>query len=631
MSTNQDEKITIDDEFLKSQSATQFKDMQSARYWVDDRRKKDLELYEGEFSEKENKWSELLGTNRLFINKTYTYTQRILVDVIDAFYSDPEELVSVGSDKDVPYYQKDAVRSLLNYRLNSHPIDFYKEVYEAGLDAIRNMTTVIKVYPMLKTKKVPKKVEISDGTNSFIVDHPEETDEEIEAYSPRLETLPPEDVFFSQRATWKNYHQFPICHRYVRTKDQCKRMGYKNVDGMSLSGDKTLGDMTKTERFKDQSPFSPQNTIPQQRDIVVYEMWDHLPGEDGLLESGSYIMLGDQSGPIVVGRGWEVNELPYKMDQFEYNRPPFVLGVAYPESHKLEGKSYPWITESLQRETNAQRNQEREAVARALRPHVYVNRDANVDLMALANRRIGNYVQGDLPAGEAITELPTMNPMAISSAHQARTDNDYSETGIPPNLNGAAQGDDTATEATQRLSNANKKITFVLKNLAYTAFVPALRLLLRLEQTYCTDEFVNMVTGKMLGWKFSNDEFPARKAIQGDFDLKVNLGIGKAAQTNKMLMIWDRMNQTNQANAQLLQMEVADPSLVSFYDPSKVCDIILTINGNRDVENFKFPSKAPPPQEGGALGAPSMPSNPQDPSMQVSQMSPEATGILNVA
>lgn len=631
MSTNQDEKIKIDDEFLKSQSMTQFQAMKSARYWVDDRRKKDLELYEGEFSEKENKWSELLGTNRLFINKTYTYTQRILVDVIDAFYSDPDELVSVGSDKDVPYYQKDAVKSLLNYRLNSHPIDFYKEVYEAGLDAIRNMTTVIKVYPMLKTKKVPKKVEISDGINNYIVDDPEETEEEIDSYSPRLETLPPEDVFFSERATWKNYHQFPICHRYVRTKDQCKRMGYKNVDGMSLSGDKTLGDMTKTERFKDQSPFSPQNTIPQQRDIVVYEMWDHLPGEDGLLESGSYIMLGDQSGPMVVGRGWERNELPYQMDQFEYNRPPFVLGVAYPESHKLEGKSYPWITEALQRETNAQRNQEREAVARALRPHVYVNRDANVDLMALANRRIGNYVQGDLPAGEAITELPTMNPMAISSAHQARTDNDYSETGIPPNLNGAAQGDDTATEATQRLSNANKKITFVLKNLAYTAFVPAIRFLLRLEQTYCTDEFVNMVTGKMLGWEFSNDEFPARKMIQGDFDLKVNLGIGKAAQTNKMLMIWDRMNQTNQANAQLLQMGVADPSLVSFYDPSKVCDIILTINGNRDVENFKFPSKAPPPQEGGALGAPSMPSNPQDPSMQVSQMSPEATGILNVA
>lgn len=626
-----EENFKIDDEFLKSQSQTVFNGMKSARFWVDDRRKKDLDLYEGQFSDQEKQWSELLGTNRLFINKTYTYTQRILVDIIDAFYSDPDELVAIGSDKSVPYWKKDAVKALLNYRLNSHPIDFYKELYESGLDAIRNMTTVLKVYPMLKTKKVPKKVEISDGTASYIVDHPTETEEEIEAYSPRLDTLPPEDVFFSDRATWKDYHQFPICHRYVRTRDQLKRMGYKNVDAVSVDGDKTLGDMTKTERYKDQSPFSPQNQIPQQKDVVVYEMWDHLPGEDGLLESGSYIMLGDARGPMVVGRSWEVNELPYKLDDFEYNRPPFILGVAYPESHKLEGKSYPWITESLQKETNAQRNQEREAVARALRPHVYVNRDANVDLMALVNRRIGNYVQGDLPAGEAITELPTMNPMAITSAHQARTDNDYSETGIPPNLNGAAQGDDTATEATQRLSNANKKITFVLKNLAYTAYVSAFRLLLRLEQTYCTDEFVNMVTGKMLGWQFANDQFPARNAIQGDFDLKVNLGIGKMAQTNKMLMIWDRMNQTNQANAQLVQLGVADPSSVEFYNPSSVCDMILTINGHRDLDSFKYPAKAPSVAPGEGQGAPSMPSNPQDPSMQVSQMSPEATGLLNVA
>jgi hypothetical protein len=306
------------------------------------------------------------------------------------------------------------------------------------------------------------------------------------------------------------------------------------------------------------------------------------------------------------------------------------LGVAYPESHKLEGKSFPWITDSLQKETNAQRNQEREAVARALRPHVYINRDAGVDLMALVNRRIGNYVQGDGPAGEAIQELPTMNPMAITASHQARTDRDYSENGLSENLVGGNSGDDTATEATQRLQNANKKISAVIKNLANTAYLPALRMLLRLDQTYCTDEFVQSVTGKLLGWGRSADGVPSLASIQGDFDLKLNLGIGKQAQLNKMLLLLDRMNQSNQSLAQLVQLGVVDPKSVSFGDPMKVFDYILSISGNKNVGEFKIQALPPPTEEGTTPGMASQPRNVMDPSQQISNMSPEPTGALNV-
>lgn len=625
-------KIKIDDTFLLSQGSSLYQQMKSTRYWVEERREKDLDLYEGKFSAQERQYSEFLGANRLFINKTYTYTQRILIDVLDTIYFDPDEIVNITSDKDVPWYQKEAVKALINYRLNCHPIDFYKELYDSGLDAIRNMVCVMKVYPKLKTRKIPRIVEVRiDGDpESYLVEHPTEKDEGIESYSPSMETLPPEDVFFSERATWKDYWKYPIVHRYTRSRDELRRMGYKNVDALSGSEEKTLGDITKMKRFEDQSPFSPLRSIPQQDQIVVYETWDFLPGDDGLLESGSYILLGDQSGPLVVGRGWEVNELPYKFDEFEYNRAPFVLGVAYPESHKLEGKSFPWITEALQKETNAQRNQEREAVARALRPQTYINRDANVDLMALVNKRIGSYVQGDLPAGEAIQELPTMNPMAITSSHQARTDNDYYEAGIPPNLVGSSQGDDTATEATQRLSNATKKVAFVIKNLAYSCYVPAFKMLLRLDQTYASDEFVQMVTGKMLGWRNSNDGFPSREMIQGDFDFKLSLGVGKQAQINKLLLVSDRMNQANQVLSQLVQLGVADPSQVQFANPMKVFDYILSLTGNKDVSEWKFPAKQPPPQQGQTKGIPSVAGNSIDPSQEIAQTSPEASGLLNV-
>lgn len=624
-------KSDINDEFLKDHGANLFRQMKSAAYYAQERRKKDIDLYNGEFSANEKKFSDFLGVPRLFINKTYTYTHRILIDVLETIFFDQDEIVSISSDKDVPFENKEAVKSLMNYRLNGHPIDFYKEAYEVGLDAIRNQRGVFKVYPQIKTKKVPRVVEIQveGDPQTYLADHPTETDEVVDVYSPRIEAVPPEDVFFSDQATWKDYFNFPICHRYTRTRDQLKRMGYKNIEEVGAVSDKTLGDDTKTERFRQQSPFSSQQSIKQQDTVIVYEYWDFLPGKDGLLESGSYILLGDESGPNVVARGWEVNELPYKFDEFEYNRPPFVLAVAYPESHMLDGKSFPWITESLQQETNSQRNQEREAVARALRPNTYINRDANVDLAAVIQRRIGNYVQGDLPAPEAISELPTMNPMAITSSHQARTDRDYSENGLSENLSGASSGDDTATEATQRLQNANKKIASVIKNLVATGYLPALRMLLRLDQTYATDEFVQKVTGKMLGWGSASDNLPTRDIIQGDFDMRLNLGIGKQAQMNKMFLLADRMVQANQGLAQIVQMGIVDPTQVQFANPMAVFDYALAISGNKDIGNFKIQAKAPPPQEAPG-GLPSLAKQGLDPSAEVANLNPEATGALNV-
>jgi hypothetical protein len=139
-----------------------------------------------------------------------------------------------------------------------------------------------------------------------------------------------------------------------------------------------------------------------------------------------------------------------------------------------------------------------------------------------------------------------------------------------------------------------------------------------------------MVTGKILGWRNSNDGFPSREMIQGDFDFKLSLGVGKQAQTNKLLLIADRMNQTNQVLSQLVQLGVADPTQVQFGDPTKVLDYIMQVNGNKDVGEFKFPAKAPPPPQGEVKGIPSMPSNGVDPSQEIAQTSPEATGVLNV-
>lgn len=621
-------KKDITDEFLNGYAQDIYRQSSGSRSEVENEWAREMDLYHSNFSKKERDWSTFLGTERLFIPKTYSNVQRILVEVMDTFFFDQDEIVDINSDKDTPYTTKQIVKSLLNYRLNSHPIDAYKEFYEAGLDAIRNKLCVLKVFPKLKTEEVEREIELTDPETGE-VEKVQLNEEKIVSYEPCLVTVPIEDVFFSPNSTWKDYWKYPIVHRYRKTRDELKKMKYKNVDNVSAAGTTSHEEIKQIRQDESQSPFTKYEPIQQAEEVYVYEVWCHLPGEDGL-ESGSFITLGSESGPEVLARGWEVNDLPYKFSDFEYNRPPFVVGVAFPEPHVLYGKSFPKITESLQIETNAIHNQEREAVARALRQTVILSRDSNPDLMSLVNRRIGGYVQVDGPVGQAYAEVQSVNPSAISGAHQARVDQDYFEaSGIPPNLLGLSTNEDTATAATQQLSNANKKISMIIKNIAFTAFLPALQMLLRLEQSYVSDEYVQLVTGKTLGWGSAFDNLPPRDLIQGDFDLKVNFGLNKQAQINKFMMIMDRVNQTNQAMAQLLQFGVVDPRKVKFGDPMKVLDATLALLGMKNSEEWKLQALPPQPQ-GEVKGIASQARATNDPVQEVTNLNPEASGALSV-
>lgn len=619
-------KIDITADFLVARGDQIFKSSKSARSMIEDRWAKDIDLYESRFSSKEREFSQFLGIPRLFIPKTYTNLNRILVDVMETVYPDSEEIVDITSWKSIPYETLQITKALMNYRLNSHPIDFYKEAFEAGMDSLKSIIAVMKVYPRLKTLKETKKERIN--FYGKLVDF-EYKEEKIISYEPRMHTVPPEDIFISRFSTWKDYWRYPLAHRYPMYRSEAKELGYNGWDIAPAITDPNISDTIKTARNEDTLTTGANDNMVSANDVIMcYEFWDLLPGEEEELVSGSFILLGDENQPSTLGQDWKENELPYKFSEFEPNRPPIVIGLAMPESHRLYGKSFPWITEALQQETNAQRNQEREAVARALRPTTYLNREARVDLMSLVNRRIGGYVMGDGPASNAIQEIPTANPEAISPIAQSRTDRDYAEAGIPPNLLGSSTGEDTATGQTQQLSNALKKVAFMVRNLNMSLFLPAFQLLLRLEQTYETDEFIKMVTGRVLGWGFSDDEFPARSVIQGDFDLKVNMGVNKQSQVNKMFLTIDRLNQANQSLAQLVQMGVADPAEIQFYNPMKVFGDLLPLLGRKNIDELKIQAKQPPPQEGPAKGIASQPRNQFDPGQAIAQSSPQATGIL---
>lgn len=607
------EKLT--DDYLLSLAQDQFTRSQNWRFnQVDERWEKDNDLYNSKFSKKEKGASDvLLGQGRLFIPKTYSYTQRMLVDILDTFFFDHEEIVSIDSWKSVPSQVREIVKTLINYRLNGHPINFYHEAYEACLNALKNKVGIFKVYPKLKTEKKKNKAG--------------EEEEVLTEFCPIIENLPYEDVFFSPQATWKDYWKYPIVHRMRRSIDYLKRRGYKNLDGLEPINDSIGTDIIKNQRVDyNTSPFTDDLKVSALGEVYIYEHWTFLDvNNDGLLESCSYLTAGDAQGPQRIIRDVEENELPYKKYGEDYNRPPIVMGSAFPEAHQLYGKSLPEITEGLQRETNAIRNQRREAVALALRKPILVQRGANIDLMSLVNRRIGGITLGDDISDSSVRELQISDPTVSSIQEQARTDQDYSEaTSIPPNLLGMpSSSDETATAVTAHTANANKKIQLVIKNLAQTLFIPAFEMLLRLEQTYESDGFIAMVTGRKLGWLFIDDNNPPTEYIQGDFGLNINIGMNKQVQLNKWMLLMDRGNQANATQMQMVMGGVVNPQAVSFIDTMKIFKKVLPIVGEKDIDEFMVMAQQPPMPEGGSAGMPSQTKMPMDVSAEVTNMNPE--------
>jgi len=584
---------------------------------------KDNDSYDSKFDKKDMAHSEFLGVPRLFIPKTYAQTQRMMEECLEQWFFDMEEFASLRSWKSVPRETLDIVKALVNYRLNDHPIQTYQEVYEFCQDGIKNKIGIFKVYPRFKVvKRSGKKFMVDENGNDIQPPNPKNVEEMVQFFTPIVECIPYEDLFLHFEATWKNYWNFPMVHRVKRTRDYCKKRGYKNVDTIPWAGSLPGTDLIKTQRSLSQgSPFAgaPED-IQDLQAIWVYEVWDLQPGKFGYLESGSFVLGGSAERPMALMRGWVDNELPYRFDPTEPIRPPFVVGTAFPEAHTMYGKSLPGVTRDMQKETNARINQEREAVARSLRPPILTRRGSNIDLMALMIRKIGSTVQGDDVSPESIREMPISNPIPVSLPAQNRIDQLYTEiSSIGPTEVGAQQpgsSDNSATASSTQSNNANKKMNMVIRNLTQTGIIPMLRLLLRLEQEYESDEVIEQVTGRTLGWKFVKDadgnHIGPRPSvvIQGDFDFQISVGVNKQNQLAQLKTITELGNQANGTLVQALQVGAIKAQDTRFFNTMWAFKQMAKLLGQRNTDEMMLPAMQPPPQQQGQAGPQQRPSPP---------------------
>lgn len=604
-----DEGLSSRQEFLVARGREIFDSAKGVRDMIEERWYESQLRYDSKFNDKQRKWSEFLGVPRIFIPKTYALVQRILEEVLETIFFDFEEICSVRSYKSVPHKTRQILKSLLNYRLDGHPINFYQECFEATLDAIKSKVGIFQVYPVIKTKKTKKERTVlsEDG-----IDTGEKIVEEVEEplhWAPRIDCLAHEDVFFSGDATWKNYFYHPCAVRKKVTVNYCRQRNFMGLEpfehGEAVTDDTV--DRIKQQRNENMgSPFGPPTLRPELNKLWIFTFYDYQENEDGELVLGSFTMGGNApDNPTVLMRDWEELKLPYRFDPTEPVRHPILVGFAFPEPHKMYGKDFPEYTEGLQDETNMQRNQEREAVARALRVPIIVDEQAGIDIMALQIRKIGAVIkaQGGLQQG-SVHELGSHNPLPLTIPSQQRTDLDYAEaTSITPASLGVRQHTtESATEFAGLDRNANKRLNFIIRNLAITLFLPAMRYLARLEQEYESDEFVELVTGERLGWSFERDKngryvgAPPSLVIQGDFDFSVNLGMNKDQQIARLRQMAEVANIANATTLQMLQFQIANPADAKIFNTAWFVEQMAKLSGFRNTEEITFTGHLPPPQ-----------------------------------
>jgi hypothetical protein len=119
-----------------------------------------------------------------------------------------------------------------------------------------------------------------------------------------------------------------------------------------------------------------------------------------------------------------------------------------------------------------------------------------------------------------------------------------------------------------------------------------------------------------LGWSFERDKngnyigAPPSISIQGDFDYNINLGVNKETQLGRLRTMTELGNQANANTAQMLQLQIVDPSKAKFFDVFWAFEKMAKLLGQKNTDEMEITGKAPPPEAAPGPQKPGIPSAP---------------------
>ncbi len=413
---------------------------------------------------------------------------------------------------------------------------------------------------------------------------------------PLFECIPPWEFGFTPG--YKTIDECPLV--YHKVKRSLSYIKQKELDGEYLEGSYALcrdqltqypmsdeeesyvdtqTDADSSLSETDTGEMAAEELIPA-IEVDIYECYVKIDvDEDGLLEDQIITICGD----VVL-----------KMDDNPYRRPPFRIGVSYPESHKITGVPLASILEEDQKVMTNLKRMAQDAAAQS----VYTNPitdDANLYKLLL-NRKPHDPLLGN-PQRMGKLEVNPPHEFVLKTIEMIQGDIEnksgvtrYNQGTDADSLNKTATGIRTiATMAQQRARHVGR-------NIGNMAMKGIIRDFIFINQKWPPEEALKVIGA----------EYPiSPEDLRGEYDISIEIGVGPQEKQMASQMV----DQLLQFQLQVgLKMGLATPdtiykTLMKKYDYLDIDIDELVINPNEQVNNGQSGTVA----GGAGAGQPSQP------------------------
>jgi hypothetical protein len=304
-------------------------------------------------------------------------------------------------------------------------------------------------------------------------------------------------------------------------------------DGALQSARSSQTDSTRSARSKDRDdPKGSDTRAYTEIDILWVHRHIHRT-PDGDVD---FYCLGDLA--------LLTDPVPLEETEFHGMR-PYVMGTFVLEAHKIMACGIPQLNQGLQDESNEIANQRLDNVKFAMNKRFFAKRGKNVDTTSLVRNVPGSVVMMDDPTND-VREISFPDVTQSSYEEQNRIDRDTDE--LMGNFNPAAliaQGGSNAPARNMAMTQSQNGtlVEYGIRTFVETFIQPVLRLLIKCEQHYETDQVVLALAGKnaQLAQRYGVDQV-TDELLNQELTLTVSVGMGATDPTQKLQKFLTAMN-----------------------------------------------------------------------------------------
>ena len=414
----------------------------------------------------------------------------------------------------------------------------FSSITPAQMAEIAGMSEVdITKYDEITTTDPETGVETTEFQNVKLVRH------DIKYRGPAAECIPPWEFGFSPGYAELDdcpivYHKVRRTLSYIKQKEVDKIYKPGSYDalvdrGLEPSSDEeTQYNLTTTDYYDDTQPStSAPQQIPNQ-EVDIYECYVKLDVDgDGISEDCIVTVALD------VVLSVELNP---------YRRPPFRLGIAIPESHKIPGIPYAEILSEDQKTMTNLKRLVQDSAAQACYQNPITD-DPNMFNM-LVTRKPMQPILGN-PQRVSTLESQAPNQFILKAIEMAESDIE-NKTGVTRYNQGldADSLNKTATGVSMIMTAAQQRLRMVARNIGNIALKGMIRDFIFINQKWPGTEDMQII-GK--GISINPDD------LSGQYDISVQVGVGPQEKQQAALI----MDQLVQFQLQAgLQLQLCTPN-----------------------------------------------------------------------